>query len=86
MVEEYKSGPQGKTTVGTRVSEANVRLAATLCDCAVCGEAATRVGSRVGVTTVAGQERAAVESSMGAEATGAAGTHAVAVECGAGCA
>ena len=74
VVEEYKSGPQGKATVGTRVAEANARLATTLCDCAVCGEAAARVRSRVGVTTVAGQQRTAVESSMGAEATGAAGT------------
>ena len=43
VVEEYKSGPQGKATVNTRVAEANARMATTLCDCAVCEQAAGKV-------------------------------------------
>ena len=74
VVVRYKSGPQGKAAVNTRVAEANARIAATLCDCAVCEGAAVRVRSRARVAALAGQQGTAVESSMGAEAAGAAGT------------
>ena len=49
VVEQYKSGPQGKAAVNTRVTEANARMATTLCDCAVCEGVAVRVRPRVGM-------------------------------------
>ena len=87
MVVEYKSGPQGKAAVNSRVAEANARIAAALCDCAVCEEAAVRVRSRVRATAVTGHQGTAVESSLSAKAketTWAAGPRLRAVECGTG--
>ena len=46
VVVEYRSGPQGEAAVNARVVEANAMLAETLCDCAVCEEAATRIRGR----------------------------------------
>ena len=36
VVDEYSSGAHGKAAVDRRVAEANARIAATLCECAVC--------------------------------------------------
>ena len=75
VVAELSSGPQGKAAVEGRVAAANAQIAAALCDCAVCTEAATRVGgrSRARATAVAEQQATGVGSSMSAEAAGAAG-------------
>ena len=72
VVAELSSGPQGKAAVEGRVAAANAQIAAALCDCAVCTEAATRVGgrSRARATAVAEQQATEVGSSMSAGAAG----------------
>ena len=56
---EERSGPQGKASVERRVAEANKKIAAALCDCAVCTEAAqgVRGQSRARATAVGEQQR-----------------------------
>ena len=43
VVDEYSSGAHGKAAVDRRLAEANARIAATLCDCAVCERAAENI-------------------------------------------
>ena len=46
MVDEYSSGAHGKAAVDRRVAEANARIAATLCECAMCERAAEGIRGR----------------------------------------
>ena len=64
---EFWSGPEGKVDVERRVAEANVGVAATLCDCAVCEEATTKIGGQSRLQRVRTVD-AVVEQQVGQQA------------------
>ena len=73
MVDEYSSAAHGKAAIDRRVAEANARIAATLCDCAVCVRAAGKLAqedhSRVAAAVYVVERQAAEMGCSGGGAT-----------------